>query len=150
MNDELKPKSVEYIPMRELERRLQKRLSIMMEKVTMSRISETKELVKFLCRTTNAIVESVKDDGKITIKDLFKFGGAVTSLFPAIAGITNIPSELQDLDETERDELQSIVKEELNLSNNVEQVIELSLVIAADLKKLINIVKTLKKNDVES
>jgi len=146
---DLKPKPVENIPLDEVKKGIEKKLKIIMEKVSMnnSNISETKDVVKFLCRTTNSVVESLKDDGRITVKDLFKFGGAVTSLFPAIAGITSVPVELKDINDSERQELVELVKDELELSDNVESIVEKSLVIASEIKNLIELVKNIKANN---
>lgn len=122
------------------------KLKIIMEKVNMSgiNINETKDVVVLLCTVANASVESLKDDGKITITDMFKFGGAATALFPALSGIGQVPAELSDLDPIEKDELISLVKEELEQEANVEAVIEKALSIAGQIKELIDLVKELK------
>ena len=122
------------------------KLKITMEKVNMSalNITETKDVVILLAKVANASVESLADDGKITVADVFKFGGAATALFPAIAGISQVPAELADLDPIEKDELIALVKQELNLEENVELVVEKALTIAAEIKELIDLVKQLK------
>lgn len=122
------------------------KLKITMEKVNMSgiNINETKDVVVLLCTVANASVESLKDDGKITITDMFKFGGAATALFPALSGIGAVPAELADLDPIEKDELIALVKEELELEANVEAVVEKALSIAGQIKELIDLVKELK------
>lgn len=122
------------------------KFKISMEKVNMSsvNINETKDVVVLLAKVANASVEALADDGKITVADVFKFGGAATALFPALAGISQVPAELADLDPIEKDELIALVKEELNLEENVEQVVEKALTIAAEIKELIDLVKQLK------
>ena len=108
-------------------------------------INETKDVVIFLCKVSNAANESFADDGKITVSDLFKFSGAAIALFPAISGISAVPAELADLDPIEKDELIALVKEELNLDANVEAVVEKALLIAAEIKGLIDLIAELKK-----
>ena len=122
------------------------KFKITMEKVNMSgiNINETKDVVIFLSKVANASVAALQDDGKITIADAFKFAGAATSLFPALSGISQVPAELADLDPIEKEELIALVKEELELEDNVEQVVEKALQIAGQIKELIDLVKQLK------
>lgn len=122
------------------------KLKISMEKVNMSpiNINETKDVVVFLTKVANASVEALQDDGKITISDVFKFGGAATALFPALSGISQVPKELADLDPIEKDELILLVKEELELEADVEAVVEKALQIAGQIKELIDLIGQLK------
>ena len=144
---DLKPKPVEQIPhTTDVEKLNNGQLKISMEKVNMSgvNINETKDVVVFLTKVANASVEALKDDGKITIADVFKFGGAATALFPALSGITQVPKELADLDPVEKDELILLVQMELELEADVEAVVEKALRIAAEIKELIDLIGQLK------
>lgn len=140
---DVKPRGLEHIPT-DLEKIKNGSLKITMEKVSMNGIAETKDAVLFLTKVANASVEALKDDGKITISDVFKFGGAATALFPALAGISQVPKELADLDADEKDELITLVKEELELEENIESVVEKALQIAGQIKELIDLVAQLK------
>lgn len=143
--DDINPRPAEIIPgQTNVEKINQGKLKITMEKKQMYGIEETKDVVKFLCKSTNAVVESLKDDGKITIGDFPKFGGVAMSLFPAFSGINEVPNELAELSEDEVTELIALVKNELDLDGNVEEVISKALKIAVDIKDLIDLVKQLK------
>jgi hypothetical protein len=144
-SDDINPRPAEIIPgQTNVEKINQGKLKITMEKKQMYGIEETKDVVKFLCKSTNAVVESLKDDGKITIGDFPKFGGVAMSLFPAFSGINEVPNELAELSEDEVTELIALVKNELDLDGNVEEVISKALKIAVDIKDLIDLVKQLK------
>lgn len=143
--DEVNPRPAEIIPgQTTVEKINQGKLKITMEKKQMYGIEETKDVVKFLCKSTNAVVESLKDDGKITIGDFPKFGGVAMALFPAFSGINEVPKELAELSEDEVTELVTLVKDELELDENVEEVISKALTIASEIKDLIDLVKQLK------
>ena len=143
--DDIKPRPAVIIPGQTiLEKINQGKIIITMEKKQMYGVEETKDVVKFLCRMTNAIIESLKDDGKITVGDFPKFGGVAMSFFPAFSGINEVPKELSDLSKDEVTELITLVKEELHLDENVEEVITKALAITSEIKNLIDLVKQLK------
>lgn len=148
MNNDLpdiNPRPAEIIPGETIVEKInQGKLKITMETKQMYGIEETKDVVKFLCKTTNAVLESLKDDGKITIGDFPKFGSVALTLFPAFSGINEVPKELAELSEDEVTELVALVKDELDLDENVEEVISKALTIAAEIKDLIDLVKQLK------
>lgn len=151
--DDIKPKPAEEIPHKtDVEKINNGTLKIKMEKKPMGTkneygIEETKDVAKFLCRTTNAVLNSLEDDGKITFTDFPKFAGVAMAIFPALSGISEVPKELADLTEDEFNELKELVKEELELDDDVEAVIEKTLVIANEIKLLIDMVKTLRGQD---
>lgn len=143
--DDINPKPAEIIPgQTTVEKINQGKLKINLERVQMYGITETKDVVVFLCKSTNAVVESLKDDGKVTIGDFPKFGGVAMSVFPAFSGINEVPKELAELSEDEVTELVALIKDELQLDENVEEVISKALTIAAEIKDLIDLVKQLK------
>jgi len=142
---DINPRPAEIIPgQTTVEKINQGKLKITMEKKQMYGIEETKDVVKFLCKATNAVIESLKDDGKITIGDFPKFGGVAMSIFPAFSGINEVPKELAELSEDEVTELITLVKDELQLDENVEEVISKALNVAAEIKDLVDLVKQLK------
>jgi len=143
--DDINPRPAEIIPgQTTVEKVNQGNLKITMEKKQMYGITETKDVVVFLCKSTNAVVESLKDDGKVTIGDFPKFGGVAMSVFPAFSGINEVPKELAELSEDEVTELVTLDKDELELDENVEEVIAKALTIASEIKDLIDLVKQLK------
>ncbi|OQY70802.1 MAG: hypothetical protein B6D44_15210 [Ignavibacteriales bacterium UTCHB2] len=142
---DINPRPAEIIPGETtIEKINQGKLKITMETKQMYGIEETKDVVVFLCKTTNAVLDSLKDDGKITIGDFPKFGGVAMALFPAFSGINEVPKELAELSEDEVTELIALVKDELELDGNVEEVIAKALTIASEIKDLIDLVKQLK------
>ena len=107
-------------------------------------IQETKDVVSFLTATANAVQDSLQDDGKITIKDYPKFFGVGMKLFPALTGIGQVPHELEDLKEEEKAEIVELVKNELNVSANVEEIVAQAIEIAFQIKKLADLIKNSK------
>jgi len=104
-------------------------------------IQQLKDAVLTICKFTNAIVESVADDGKITLGDFPKFINPVISLPAAIIGIGEVPAELDDLTEEERAELIQFVQDELQLGDKAELVATKALNILYELKSIINLLK---------
>lgn len=68
----------------------------------MENIKEIQDVQSFLVETINATDKSYQDDGKLTGRDAFNFGGAVIKLPEAIIGIGKVGQEWNDLDEAER------------------------------------------------
>ena len=99
-------------------------------------IEETKDVVIFLASLANAIKKSL-DDGEVTWTDAMNFVGLVTKVFPAITGIGQVPIELDDLEDDEKEILIALVKDELDFSDNVEEIIEECFLIADDIRNLI-------------
>ena len=54
-----------------------------------------------------------------------------------MTGISQVPYELNDLTEDEKRELVGLVRNELDFTDNVEEIIGMCLLIADDIKKLI-------------
>jgi hypothetical protein len=106
-------------------------------------IEETKDAVIFLTSLANAITESLADGG-ITLSDYPKFIKPVTKLFPAISGINQVPRELEDLKEDEKAELVELVKNELNVNANVEEIVAQAIDIAFEIKVLADLIQNSK------
>jgi hypothetical protein len=83
----------------------------------MKGIEETKDGVRLIARFINACDESLAD-GKITAWDAKNFIGLVPAIKPALEGAKNIPSELAELDENEKKEVDNVWCEELDLHND--------------------------------
>lgn len=94
-------------------------------------IQETKDLVLEAIALGNAIGSALKDN-KISLADIGAFIEPLTKLPAALVGIDEVPSELADLDEQEKQELLVAVKEEFDLDDEkAETAIEEGLVLAA-------------------
>lgn len=102
---------------------------------------QLKDAVLTVCKFVTAIVDSIADDGKIGLSDFPKFISPVVSLPAAISGIGEVPAELADLTPEEKSELVELVKEELDLGENAEAVIEKALTILYEIKSLVDMLK---------
>jgi hypothetical protein len=68
-------------------------------------IKETTEVIDFGLALFSAVVESLKNDGKITFADLPNFGPAVLAVPAAIGDVQLVPAELGELSETEIEQI---------------------------------------------
>ena len=105
-------------------------------------INETTDLVMFLARLTNVLSSVIKSNPigigwTITVNAI----PLVTGLVNAVDGISNVPAELEDLDEKEKDKIVNAIKDKLNFSEDVEGVISIAFNIAYGIKKLIGVFK---------
>jgi len=99
-------------------------------------IEETKQVVSFGTALANALIQAFKD-GKLNFTDLPLLMSPFMKLFPAISGINNVPSEIDNLSETELAELKKQVTEELELSDiKAELIIQMSLTLIHDMYAL--------------
>lgn len=110
-------------------------------KVNIMGITQLKDAVITICKFTNAIVESVADDGKITFGDFPKFINPVISLPAAISGIGEVIPELKDITPEEKAELVELVKDELEVGENAELIVEKALNILYELKALFDMLQ---------
>jgi len=108
--------------------------------LNMYNIEETKDVLKSLCGLGNAVAASLADDGKITLSDYPKFIGPVISLPAAISGIQEVPKELADLTEQEKQELIDFVESELEVGEKAEEVTVRLLKIASDIQDFIKLI----------
>jgi len=72
-------------------------------------IKETKDIVELMLSVTGGFAQSLKDDGKLTLMDIQHFSNALFMLPDAFSGITNVPLELGELDQSELEELRELV-----------------------------------------
>ena len=83
----------------------------------MSGIQETKEVLSAAAAMGNGYSQAIAD-GKIGIGDIGFLITALVKLPAALSGIDKVPEELQDLDDSEKQELIDHVKNELNIDDN--------------------------------
>ncbi len=120
-----------------------------MEKVIMGQfgIEETKDVVLAVTAFANAVSSALEDD-KISLGDLPLLIGVATKLPSAISGISEVPKELNELDEAEKNELLVLVQEELDFQGDVEEVVTKALIIISDIKDLVDLIGSLQEPTV--
>lgn len=108
-------------------------------------VQNTNELLIFLTRLTNSILESL-EDGKVTITDITTIFKPLMAAKDALNDIQEIPLELAELDTEEAALLVQTFKDELDFeTDNVEEVVEEGLAVALSLVLYIQKVRDLKK-----
>lgn len=85
-------------------------------------IKETKELFHFIFSVVQASVEAATE-GKSAPETLAKLAGPLVSFPAAIAGISQVPSELSDLSAAEKAELYALVEQDLHIPNELADLI---------------------------
>ena len=105
-------------------------------------IKETKEFCRFIIELAEAIDRSMAD-GKVGFDDVSNLVSAMMSATDAFSGITLIPNEIKDMDETEAAELIDYVKQELDLSSErAEEITEKALDAGLKIYQLITALKS--------
>ena len=100
-------------------------------------IEQTKDLVLEAVALGNAIGGALEDK-KIGFADIGAFIDPLTKLPAALAGISEVPAELADLDEDEKQELLEAVKDQFDLDDDKAEIaIEEGLALAAALHSYI-------------
>ena len=103
----------------------------------MEGIKETKEMLGLVIAVGNGVGASLNDN-KISIFDLRHFVNALNVSKAAVDNAKNIPKELKDLDEKEKQELVEYVKTTFDIpQDNVEIVVEKALAVAIQFGDLI-------------
>ena len=103
-------------------------------------VKETIEVLTFGFDFSEAVQMAKTNDGKVDWKDagLF-FGLAVGSLPKAISGIQNVPKELSELSEEERDEIVMYFSDRFDLTKDkLEELIEKTLKVVLDLVDVVS------------
>jgi hypothetical protein len=104
-------------------------------------IKETEELLSFILEIIRSINTSISDG--ITIFDTANFVKPALLASSAIKNITEVPSELKDLDENELKQLADVVLKQFeNLDSKKEQIIKKSLDVII---KLVDLYLTIKE-----
>ena len=90
----------------------------------MAGIQQTKDVLKTAALIGNGVGISLQD-GKFDLSDLTNFVNALISLPTAVDGITEVPTELKDLDPAERTELLNYFSQEFDIPHDkTEEAIE--------------------------
>jgi len=106
-------------------------------------INEVEDLAVGLSALANNIVDSLEDD-KISIGDLPRFIGTIPKLFSAVKGIDEVPAQLADMTEEEKQQVIEAVQDELDLDEDVEAIVTRALSIGAEINKLVKAIAKLK------
>lgn len=106
-------------------------------------IEETKDVILFGVSAANAVIASLKDDGKITVKDFPNLIAPMMKLPAALSGLNYVPAELADLTEVEKDELIQFVKANLEVDDAKAQAIIQKSIEAA--YSIYNLVKAIER-----
>lgn len=117
--------------------------------MTPKTIKETSEFVRFVCGLANTISE-VLEDGKVKLVELPMLFMLVPKLIPAVQGANEIPEELEDLTEAEIQELVEVVKSELKLNDQAEDLAAQFVFATFVLIKAIHELVRLTKKDTET
>ncbi len=109
---------------------------------------ELTELVDFGLGFGNALGKSFADDGKLTLSDAANFAGLIFSAPVAFQGISEVPAELADLSNQERDELYEHVQDKFEIENDdVEDFVESAIEFGLMGVQLFNKFKKIRAND---
>jgi len=100
---------------------------------------ETKEMIQFVISLVRAIEKSIKDG--VSVMDTLNFIAPALSATAAFENMTEIPTELANLDEAEMQELYAVVAANLDQADKTEEVIKRSLEIGLKLFELYMFVK---------
>jgi hypothetical protein len=126
-------------------------LKITMEPVTMPEqpninvgINDLKDVALAGAAFGNAIYSAIADDGKINLADAAKFFTPVMKLPAAISGIGNVPAEIDDLQESEIEEIKKLIADELDIKTNVEEIVTYSIELIWQVKELVEKIKAAK------
>ena len=112
----------------------------------MSKVQETKELLKFVIDLGLAFEKSL-DDGDLSVFDAANFISSMIDLGPAFSGIEKIPSELKNMVAEDAKEIRDFIKEHLDLAadQKVEEVIDRLSDIGVKLFELVCFIRDNKK-----
>ena len=106
-------------------------------------IKETKDAMLFGISLAMAIDESTQDGFQWT--DVLSLVPPMTKLPAAIDGITEVPNEIADMDEEERAELVSAIKDLDFVSEGSEEIAEQALRVGVEIGSLILKIREFKK-----
>lgn len=111
-------------------------------------IKETKEAVDFLFDITDAVIDSLDGDGKITITDIPKFLKPLKSGIGGISGIEKLPKEIVDLTPIELSELTDYIANRFDIKDDtLEAKVEDTLKLSGSLALVIRDIYSLKKTN---
>jgi len=109
----------------------------------MADIKNTLELIDLV----TSIAKTIKDanaDGTVDVNDLTLLIGLFPTLGPAISGITDIPAELQDLDEAEVTRISESVKDFVGdvVGGKYEEIAERSLKAGIEIFEIVKLLQS--------
>lgn len=108
-------------------------------------IENLKKMVKFSCDFTKQIATALSD-GKFQWTEVFGFFDEIMAIPGVVKSFKDIAAEIKDLTVSERQELETYIQDEFDLTNDeVEAVIENSLSFAFSAIALVEQWKALKK-----
>ena len=84
----------------------------------MAGISDLKDVVRLACAAIEGGMLIVAD-GKVNFSDLAHVMDIIAAAGPAFVGIENVKAQYLDIDSAEKLELNKLVEDELDLSNDV-------------------------------
>ena len=87
----------------------------------MAGIKETKEMLGFILALSNALAQSMEDNGKLDLADVLKFLPALNSASVAMEDSGKIMAELKDLDEAEVIELNRFVAANFDIADDARE-----------------------------
>ncbi|HRO08566.1 MAG TPA: hypothetical protein PK047_06835 [Saprospiraceae bacterium] len=107
--------------------------------------TELEELISFVFDVSDAIIASLEDDGRVTLKDAPKFLKPILNSAKAFGGIHQIPAEIADLDDEELQELIGVIRKRFEIKDKrLEAYLENLLV--SVLQVVMNVSKIYKLN----
>lgn len=110
------------------------------ERILNMGITQLKEAVLSVCQFISAGKEAL-EDGKITLSDIPLFITPLIGLPSAISGIEQVPAELADLDEAEKNELVAYIQDKLNLGEKTEAIVGKAISVLYEMKSLYDLIK---------
>ena len=111
----------------------------------MDKMQAAKVLVKFGAELGMDIEKSL-DDGKLDAGDAVRFFPVLTQIGDVVEAIKVAPKSFSEFTTEEKAELSAYLDSELDLVNdNLEHLIEKSLVVVAGIMELVHLAGTLKK-----
>lgn len=104
----------------------------------MAGVKETQELIKFAAELDNAAGLIMQDD-RFSWDEIIQLVPALIALPAAISGITEVPGEMGDLDQTEKTALAQYLADEFDIpQEQLEEAVEDHLKTALDIWMLVN------------
>lgn len=103
-------------------------------------VKETKEALKFALNLAQVVGVSL-EDGKVGLEDLVLLLGALSGAGEAFKGLSEIPAELGELSNEEKDELKTVVEEFDIPQEAIEDTIQAGLKLILDIIALVSRIK---------
>lgn len=139
---DIKPKPVEYIPMMKIKVSKElKPVAIVIKPGFELPITELLEVIEFVTALANAISAFLVPTPKNLFTGIIAFVPVVPKAIKAVIGIHKIPAEFSSLTPKQKEKLLITIKEQLLLTDVVEEIIVIALDVIMKIKGLINLIK---------